>query len=64
VSTVPGHLALTADPAFLSRANGERLIVMYRKVLEEMAADPDGDAAAGYLPADEYETWNDTRVEW
>ncbi|WP_229796219.1 condensation domain-containing protein, partial [Saccharothrix coeruleofusca] len=66
VSTVPGHLALTADPAFLSRANGERLALMYRGVLEAMAADPDGDPAAEH-PADgtnPTDDWNDTAVEW
>ncbi|MEU4746889.1 condensation domain-containing protein, partial [Actinosynnema sp. NPDC023658] len=63
VSTVPGHLALTADPAFVSREHGELMAGMYRRVLESMAADPDGDATAE-LATDQVDGWNDTAVQW
>ncbi|NGO07967.1 amino acid adenylation domain-containing protein [Streptomyces sp. HC44] len=55
VSTRAGHVILTADPRMLSRANAERLVGMYRAVLEAMAADADGDAQAVYLPGDDRE---------
>ncbi|MFI8835437.1 non-ribosomal peptide synthase/polyketide synthase [Streptomyces afghaniensis] len=53
VSSRAGHVIITADPRMLSRVNGERLVGMYRAVLESMAADPDGDAQAVYLPVGE-----------
>ncbi|WP_405617058.1 amino acid adenylation domain-containing protein [Streptomyces sp. NBC_00076] len=53
VSSRAGHVILTADPRLLSRANAERLVGMYRAVLEAMATDADGDARAVYLPGDE-----------
>ncbi|WP_051450882.1 non-ribosomal peptide synthetase [Actinospica robiniae] len=53
VISVGGRLDLTTTTAALSRANLDRLAGMYRAVLEAMAADPDGDAQATYLPAGE-----------
>jgi amino acid adenylation domain-containing protein len=61
-----GLLTIRFHPGAISRSNGERLAAMYRRVLRAMAADPDGDARASYLPAGEYERlvseWNDTAV--
>ena len=61
-----GLLTVRFHPAAISRPDGERLAAMYRRVLRAMAADPDGDARASYLPAGEYERlvteWNDTAV--
>ncbi|WP_460068176.1 amino acid adenylation domain-containing protein [Streptomyces sp. YKOK-I1] len=51
VSSRAGHIIITADPRVLGRAHGDRLIGMYRAVLESMAAGADGDARAVYLPA-------------
>ncbi|WP_051735487.1 non-ribosomal peptide synthetase [Streptomyces sp. NRRL B-3229] len=45
-----GTFHLSTSTAVLSRDNLELLGRMYRMVLESMAADPDGDAAANYLP--------------
>src|SRR5205814_5997530 len=39
----------------VNRANLNRLSLMYEAVLAAMAADPDGDAQATYLPAGERE---------
>ncbi|WP_412543787.1 amino acid adenylation domain-containing protein [Longispora sp. K20-0274] len=68
VSTVPGHLVLKAPADLLSRANAERLVGMYRAVLEAMAADPAGDAGASYISEPERDQllveWNDTAMEW
>ncbi|MEU5996167.1 condensation domain-containing protein, partial [Spirillospora sp. NPDC047418] len=64
VAAVSGYLVLTTDTHALSRANADRLVAMYRAVLESMAADPDGDAQAVYLPEGERELlvsgWNRT----
>ncbi|MEV7287859.1 amino acid adenylation domain-containing protein [Streptomyces sp. NPDC093252] len=64
VSARIGHLVLTASPRLLSRAGTDRLAAMLRRVVEAMAADPDGDARAALLPAGERERqlteWNDT----
>ncbi|MEV0610588.1 amino acid adenylation domain-containing protein [Polymorphospora rubra] len=61
-----GLINLRMHPDAVSRPAGERLAAMYRQVLTEMAADPDGDALATYLPADERRRlvteWNDTAV--
>ncbi|MER7167890.1 amino acid adenylation domain-containing protein [Micromonospora sp. NPDC000207] len=61
-----GLINLRMHPEAISRANGERLAAMYRLVLAAMAADPDGDASATYLPADErrrlLSEWNETDV--
>ncbi|WP_447035929.1 non-ribosomal peptide synthase/polyketide synthase [Streptomyces sp. DSM 118878] len=46
-------ISLKTTTSVLSRANGERLVGMYRGVLEAMAADFDGDAGAAFLPAGE-----------
>ncbi|MGW4895990.1 amino acid adenylation domain-containing protein [Kitasatospora sp. NPDC004240] len=46
-----GRIGLTTGAGALGRAQLERLVAMYRLVLESMAADPDGDATAGHLPA-------------
>ncbi|MFI2612906.1 amino acid adenylation domain-containing protein, partial [Kitasatospora sp. NPDC018616] len=53
VSTLAGHVILTADGKALTLANTERIAAMYRLVLEAMAADPEGDAKAVHLPEDE-----------
>ena len=49
VSSRAGLIHLTASSAALSRANADRVLGMYRAVLEAMAADDDGDAQATYL---------------
>ncbi|MEV0456318.1 amino acid adenylation domain-containing protein [Catellatospora methionotrophica] len=51
VSSRAGAFMLTANSAHLSRANTRRLAAMYRAVLEEIVADPDGDAQRVLLPA-------------
>ncbi|MFC8361396.1 amino acid adenylation domain-containing protein [Streptomyces griseorubiginosus] len=53
VTTLAGHLNLKTSTASLSRADTDRLAGMYRAVLESMAADPEGDARAAYLPPGE-----------
>ncbi|MFC0528362.1 amino acid adenylation domain-containing protein [Phytohabitans kaempferiae] len=64
VSTRAGFCVLTANNHFLSRSNVDRVAAMYRAVLEAMAADPEGDAAATYLPEGELRRvvrdWNDS----
>ncbi|MEV0538058.1 amino acid adenylation domain-containing protein, partial [Kitasatospora sp. NPDC050463] len=50
IITVGGKLDLAGATSVISLANLERLGAMYRLVLEAMAADPDGDATAAYLP--------------
>ncbi|WP_067460885.1 non-ribosomal peptide synthetase [Actinomadura macra] len=64
VAAVSGYLVLTTDTHALSRENADRLVAMYRAVLESMAADPEGDAQAVYLPEGERELvvsgWNRT----
>ncbi|MDT9701576.1 non-ribosomal peptide synthetase, partial [Streptomyces sp. P17] len=64
VSARVGHLVLTAAPRALSRTGTDRLAAMLRQVLEAMAADPEGDARATFLPEGERErqlvAWNDT----
>ncbi|MFD9394251.1 amino acid adenylation domain-containing protein [Streptomyces sp. NPDC060000] len=45
-----GTFHLSTSTAVLSPEHLDLLGRMYRMVLESMAADPDGDAAAGYLP--------------
>ncbi|GAA2787162.1 non-ribosomal peptide synthetase [Crossiella cryophila] len=54
VWTFPGALFLAARPERISRANGERLARLYRRILELMAADPGGNARDNGL--DEVET--------
>ncbi|MFF7279700.1 non-ribosomal peptide synthase/polyketide synthase [Streptomyces griseorubiginosus] len=53
VTTLAGHLNLKTSTASLSRTDTDRLAGMYRAVLESMAADPQGDARAAYLPPGE-----------
>ncbi|MGW7363964.1 amino acid adenylation domain-containing protein [Streptomyces sp. NPDC054841] len=64
VSARVGHLVLTASPRAISRGATDRLAAMLRQVLEAMAADPEGDARASFLPEGEREReltiWNDT----
>ncbi|WP_406737676.1 amino acid adenylation domain-containing protein [Streptomyces sp. NBC_00853] len=55
VTTAGGSFTLATSTGSLSRANAERIARMYRLVLEAMAADPEGDATAAYLPAAEHE---------
>ncbi|MFF7656622.1 amino acid adenylation domain-containing protein [Streptomyces sp. NPDC007983] len=50
VTTAAGHITLSTGTSALSRENAERIAQMYRAVLEAMAADPEGDARATYLP--------------
>ncbi|MGI5152392.1 amino acid adenylation domain-containing protein [Plantactinospora sp. CA-294935] len=68
VSTGPGHLMLRVRRSALTPENAERVVAMYRAVLESMAAGADGDARVTYVPAGELDTvltdWNDTTVEW
>ncbi|MDG4786446.1 amino acid adenylation domain-containing protein [Micromonospora sp. WMMD1102] len=68
VSTGPGHLMLRVRRSALTQQNAERVVAMYRTVLEAMAAGADGNARAAYVPAAELAAvltdWNDTAVEW
>ncbi|WP_128092674.1 non-ribosomal peptide synthetase, partial [Streptomyces afghaniensis] len=56
VTAISGVLGVRGDSHVISHANVERLVEMYRAVLESMAADSEGDARAVYLPAGERET--------
>ncbi|MER7583674.1 amino acid adenylation domain-containing protein [Kitasatospora sp. NPDC097691] len=66
VPTTPGYYTLRSHTHALSRAHAERLVGMYRSVLEAMVADADGDALATCLPAGERESvldrWNGPRA--
>ncbi|MEV6075920.1 amino acid adenylation domain-containing protein [Streptomyces sp. NPDC052069] len=53
VSARLGHLFLTGGRKHLDEVALDRLAGTLRQVLEAMAADPEGDAAASYLPAAE-----------
>jgi amino acid adenylation domain-containing protein/non-ribosomal peptide synthase protein (TIGR01720 family) len=53
VAANPRFLALLTHTHAISRASADRLAAMFRAVLEAMAADPDGDARAAYLPPGE-----------
>jgi len=53
VSSRGGYIHLTAHPQTLDRQRADRILGLYRAVLEAMAADPDGDAQAACLPAAE-----------
>ncbi|WP_221362111.1 non-ribosomal peptide synthetase, partial [Streptomyces beigongshangae] len=55
VSARLGHLFLTGGRKHLSEVALDRLAGTLRQVLEAMAADPEGDARASYLPAAERE---------
>ncbi|MEV7770213.1 amino acid adenylation domain-containing protein [Kitasatospora sp. NPDC086791] len=54
-STFPGVFVLYGRPERISRANGERLAGLYRRILEAMAADPLGDSGIDALAAEERE---------
>ena len=53
VAANPRFLALLTHTHAMSRPSADRLAAMFRAVLEAMAADPDGDARAAYLPPGE-----------
>ncbi|GAA3871758.1 amino acid adenylation domain-containing protein [Streptomyces sedi] len=53
VWTFPGRLYVSARPERLGRARGRRLLALYRRVLEAMAADPAGDARGCFLDPEE-----------
>ncbi|SOD64138.1 amino acid adenylation domain-containing protein [Streptomyces zhaozhouensis] len=53
VWTFPGRLYVSARPERLGRAHGRRLLALYRRVLEAMAADPAGDARGSLLDPEE-----------
>ncbi|WP_406095437.1 amino acid adenylation domain-containing protein [Streptomyces sp. NBC_01013] len=55
VTTVSRRIGLKTNTGVLTRANARRIAELYRKVLESMAADPDGDAAEAFLAPDERE---------
>ncbi|MFV2117671.1 amino acid adenylation domain-containing protein, partial [Streptomyces sp. Act-28] len=55
VTALQGVLSLRSTSHVLSRDNADRIAGMFRAVLEAMAADPDGDARAVYLPEAERE---------
>ncbi len=67
VSTIAGHVILTASSRHVSRVNAGRLASMYRLVLEAMAADGGGDARGLYLPEGEsalvVSGWNDSATD-
>lgn len=66
VSSRVGHIIVTADSHVVNQENAERLVAMYRRVLEAMAADPDGDATLDLLGEAERDRllhdWNTTSV--
>ncbi|MEV4439749.1 amino acid adenylation domain-containing protein [Streptomyces sp. NPDC049577] len=66
VSSRVGHIIVTADSHHVNQEHADRLVAMYRTVLEAMAADPDGDARADLLDDAErtrlLRDWNDTAV--
>ncbi|QFU91635.1 non-ribosomal peptide synthetase [Amycolatopsis sp. YIM 10] len=52
VASRGGYVILTADPRCFDQSNLDELAGVYRAVLEEMAANPDGDAAVRHLTAE------------
>lgn len=67
VSAVSGHLLLTTHTHALDRTRGELLASLYRRVLEAMAADPQGSAQDTCLPEQERErllAGNDTAADF
>ncbi|MEU5693057.1 amino acid adenylation domain-containing protein [Actinosynnema sp. NPDC020468] len=64
ITNMRDALLLDTNTGVLSRANGERLLGLYRAVLEAMVADLDGDAHATFLAPAERELllhgWNRT----
>ncbi|MGW6985339.1 amino acid adenylation domain-containing protein [Streptomyces sp. NPDC054932] len=61
VSGVGGIVGLNANSRQLSQENLDRIAVMFRLVLEAMAADPEGDAQGVYLP--QVPEWNATATD-
>ncbi|MFE3853478.1 amino acid adenylation domain-containing protein [Streptomyces griseorubiginosus] len=55
VTTVSRHIGLKTNTRVLTRRNAGRIADLYRRVLEAMAADPDGDAAEVFLTSEERE---------
>ena len=55
VSSRVGMIFVTVDPRAVTPAQADRIAQMFRLVLESMAEDFDGDAAATYLPGGERE---------
>ncbi|MEV4617048.1 amino acid adenylation domain-containing protein, partial [Kitasatospora sp. NPDC049258] len=53
VTTLGGCFTLATDTHTLDRAQAERIGALYRAVVEAMAADPEGDATAAFLPPGE-----------
>ncbi|MES9594382.1 MULTISPECIES: amino acid adenylation domain-containing protein, partial [unclassified Streptomyces] len=53
ITASPSKVGLQANTRDLARAHGQRIVGMYRSVLEAMAADVDGDARASFLPEGE-----------
>ncbi|WP_429195109.1 amino acid adenylation domain-containing protein [Kitasatospora sp. MAP12-15] len=53
VTAINGYVNLATGTDVLSRESAERLVAMYRGVLEAMAADPEGSALDGAVPAAE-----------
>jgi amino acid adenylation domain-containing protein len=51
-----GHVTYVADPRVLDQRHVDRLATIYRAVLEAMAANPEGDAGAAFLPPGERST--------
>ncbi|MFI5587249.1 amino acid adenylation domain-containing protein [Amycolatopsis sp. NPDC051758] len=68
VANRTGMVRLSAKQTVVSRQFGELLGSLYRRVLEEIAADPDGDPEACHLPPGELATvvrrHNQTDVDW
>ena len=54
VSAVAGYLVLTTQTRVISREDAQRLVELYRAVLEAMIADPDASAEAGLLPTGDW----------
>ncbi|MGW7363957.1 amino acid adenylation domain-containing protein [Streptomyces sp. NPDC054841] len=52
-TTVSRRISLKTNTTVLTRANAERVAALYRRVLEAMAADPDGSAEQVFLEPEE-----------
>ncbi|MEV7022685.1 amino acid adenylation domain-containing protein, partial [Kitasatospora sp. NPDC093558] len=63
VIAADGRIALATNSTVFSRSALARLGAMYRSVLEAMATDPDGDAAAAHLPEDARQPQHGTITE-
>ncbi|WP_158890375.1 non-ribosomal peptide synthetase [Amycolatopsis anabasis] len=53
VSTQPGQLVFSAQSQWIGRAHTELLTRLYRRALEAMAADPDGNVRSGLITEEE-----------